>query len=402
MAGYRYEAIDASGRRHSGVVETDSPRQARALLRARGLIATRIDSAHATAAAARFGLRRGLKGDTLAQLTRDLASLIGAGLTVAETLQACIEQNDDPVVRRVLAALRGDVLAGLPLTAALGRQPEVFPELYRALIAAGEESGRLAEVLTRLADHLEATLALRRRIGLALLYPTLLTVVAFLITGGLLTYVVPQVVAVFEQSHQRLPGLTLALLKVAEVTRTTGPIFAAAIVVGILVLRRALRRPERRERWHVLLLRLPLLGRILSSLEAARFARTLAMLTASGVPLLPALKAAGDVLQLLPMRAAVGAIREKVREGGSLARAIAASGRFPPVISHLVASGERSGRLAAMLERAADDQTRTLDHRLMAFTAMLEPALILLMGALVLTVVLAILLPIFEMNQLLR
>ncbi|MCS6785848.1 MAG: type II secretion system inner membrane protein GspF [Thiobacillaceae bacterium] len=402
MAGYRYEAIDATGRSVSGVLEADGPRQVRAQLRARGLVATRVEPAHVPSSPHRTLLRRGLKGGELARLTRQMASLTAAGLTVADTLTALIEQADTDAARRVLAAVRGDVLAGLSLAAALGRQPAVFSELYRALTAAGEETGRLAEVLERLADHLEASEALWRRVGLALLYPALLTLVALAVTAGLIAYVVPQVVAVFEQSHQRLPWLTVALIRVSDLLRTAGPWLIAAALGAGLLLPRLLRREALRQRWHAGLLRLPVAGRLLTTLETARFARTLAILTASGVPLLRALQAASGVLMLLPLRAAAEDIRTRVREGMSLARAIAASGRFPPVMVHLTASGERSGRLPEMLARAAEDQARTLDHRLMTLTALLEPALILLMGALVLTVVLAILLPIFEMNQLLR
>lgn len=402
MAGYRYEAIDATGRSVRGVLEADGPRQVRAALRARGLIATQVALAHEPNTV-RLSLRRHrLKAAELAGFTRQFASLSAAGLTVAEALDACIEQTDSEAVRRVLAAVRGDVLAGLPLAGALARQPAVFPELYRALVAAGEETGRLAEVLERLADHLETSQLLQRRIGLALLYPALLTLVALAVTAGLLAYVVPQVVAVFEQSQQRLPWLTRALIQTSSLLRATGLPMLVIALVGLVLGRRALRHDHLRQRWHAWLLRLPVLGRLLTIMETARFTRTLAILTDSGVPLLRALAAASNVLTLLPMRLAVEEIGSRVREGMSLAKAITATGRFPPVISHLVASGERSGRLAQMLERAAEDHSRALDHRVLTFTALLEPLLILLMGALVLTVVLAMLLPIFEMNQLLR
>lgn len=402
MAGYRYEAIDAEGRRVRGVLEADGPRQVRTALRARGLIATQVAPAHEPNTV-RLSFRwRRLKPAELAGFTRQFASLSAAGLTVAEALNACIEQTDSEAARRVLAAVRGDVLAGLPLAAALARQPAVFPELYRALVAAGEETGRLAEVLERLAEHLESTQALHRRVGLALLYPALLTLVALAVTAGLLAYVVPQVVAVFEQSHQRLPWLTRALIQTSDLLRAAGPPMLMIALAGLMLGRRALRQDHLRRRWHAWLLRLPVLGRLLTILETERFTRTLAILTGSGVPLLRALAASSNVLTLLPMRQAVEEIGSRVREGMSLAKAISATGRFPPVISHLVASGERSGRLAQMLARAAEDHSRALDHRVMTFTALLEPLLILFMGALVLTVVLAILLPIFEMNQLLR
>jgi general secretion pathway protein F len=404
MAGYRYEAVDGVGRSTRGVLEADSLRLARAKLRAQGLLPVEVAPLHTPSRSRLPGgwPLRAVSEQERALITRQLATLLQAGLPVTQALDACIEQTEAQRARQVLASIRGDVLAGAPLSAAMSRHSASFDELYRTLVAAGEETGRLAEVLGRLADHLERADALRRRVGAALIYPALLTVVALFIVTGLLTYVVPQVVSVFEQTHQRLPWLTVALIEVSTAVQAYGAGVGLLTVIAAGLGWRLLRRPAYRRRWHALLLRLPVLGRLLRSLQTARTARTLAILVGSGVPLLRALQAARGVITLLPMRQALEQVAERVREGGSLSRAIAATGLFPPVLAHLAASGEHSGRLAEMLERVADIQSRELDARVQTFTALLEPLLILFMGAVVLVIVLAILLPVFEMNQLLR
>jgi general secretion pathway protein F len=405
MAGFRFEAVDAAGRRESGVLEADTPRQARAQLRARGLLPIRVESLlqrAAPGAAPTQPRARALPAAELALATRQLATLLGAGLTVAESLDAAIEQSESAATKRVLAGVRGEVLAGASLSAAMARYPATFSELFRTIVAAGEDSGRLPAVLERLADYVEARNALRRRVGLAFIYPALVTLVSILVVTGLLTYVVPQVVAVFENSHQTLPWLTAALIAVSDFLRAWGGWLLGLVLAGALGFAHALRRPALRRRWHALVLRLPLAGRLTRALDTTRLASTLAILVGSGVPLLNALQAAIGVVGNLPMRDAVAAVRDRVREGGSLSRAFAASGLFPPVMTHLVASGERSGRLAPMLDRVAEQQMRELDGRVLALTALLEPLLILVMGGVVLLIVLAILLPIFDMNQMVR
>lgn len=403
MAGYRFDAVDAAGRRASGVLEADGPRQARAQLRERGLVPVSVETL-AEAGAEATGRRRGqrLSSTDLALVTRQLATLLGAGLTIEETLSTCIEQSESAAAQRVLAGVRGEVRAGASLARALAGWPGVFSELYRTMVAAGEESGRLAGVLERLADYIESRDALRRRVVAAFIYPVLVTLVSVLVVTGLLTWVVPQVVSVFENSGQRLPVLTAAMIGLSGFLRDYGLGLLLLAGLGLFLFRLALREETARLAWHRLLLRLPVLGRVIRALDTARLASTLAILAGSGVPLLNALRAAAGVVGNLPMRHAVEDIHKRVREGGSLAGAIAHTRRFPPMMSHLVASGEASGRLDAMLDRIAEQQTRELDSRVMTLTALLEPALILIMGGVVLTIVLAILLPIFEMNQLLR
>lgn len=404
MAGFRYQAIDAAGRQQQGVLEADTPRQARAQLRERQLIPIQVDPLlEQTQRQDRRGPRqRGLPAADLALATRQLATLLAAGLTMEETLSACIEQTESSATQRVLAGVRGEVLAGASLSRAMARYPAVFSHLYRAIVASGEESGKLGAVLERLADYVEARNALSRRVGLAFLYPALVTLVSVLVVTGLLTYVVPQVVAVFENSHQTLPLLTRLLIGLSDLLRGYGLLFLGLLAAAGFLFLQALRSSAFRHRWHLFLLRLPLIGRLIRALNTARLTSTLAILAGSGVPLLAALQAAAGVVGNLPMRTAVEEIQKKVREGGSLSRAIAGAGLFPPVMAHLVASGEKSGRLPEMLERIARQQTQELDTKVLSLTALLEPLLILVMGGVVLLIVLAILMPIFEMNQMIR
>jgi general secretion pathway protein F len=404
MAGFRFEAVNAAGRRESGVLEADTPRQARAQLRERGLIPTQVETLleKVEKQKKRRFRERGLSAADLALATRQMATLLAAGLTMEETLSACIEQSESVATQRVLAGVRGEVLGGASLSRAMARYPAVFSELYRTIIASGEDSGKLGAVLERLADYIEARNTLHRRVSLAFIYPALVTAVSVLVVTGLLTYVVPQVVAVFENSHQTLPLLTRILITASGLLRDFGIYLLAALVGGGFMFAQALKGEAVKRRWHTTLLRMPLVGRLTRTVNTARLTSTLAILSGSGVPLLSALQAAAGVVGNLPMRDAVDEIHKRVREGGSMSRAIAATGMFPPVMTHLVASGEKSGRLPEMLERIASQQTQELDTRVLSFTALLEPVLILLMGGVVLLIVLAILMPIFEMNQMVR
>jgi len=404
MAGFRFEAINAAGRRESGVLEADTPRQARAQLRERGLIPTQVETLleKVEKQKKRRFRERGLSAADLALATRQMATLLAAGLTMEETLSACIEQSESVATQRVMAGVRGEVLGGASLSRAMARYPAVFSELYRTIVASGEESGKLGAVLERLADYIEARNTLHRRVSLAFIYPALVTSVSVLVVTGLLTYVVPQVVAVFENSHQTLPLLTRILITASGLLRDYG-IYLLAVLVGAgFMFAQALKGEAVKRRWHTTLLRLPMVGRLTRTVNTARLTSTLAILSGSGVPLLSALQAAAGVVGNLPMREAVDEIYKRVREGGSMSRAIAATGMFPPVMTHLVASGEKSGRLPEMLERIASQQTQELDTRVLSFTALLEPVLILVMGGVVLLIVLAILMPIFEMNQMVR
>jgi general secretion pathway protein F len=319
-----------------------------------------------------------------------------------QALAAVAEQVEHPAAARVLGAIREQVAGGEPFAAALSRFPRSFPGLYRGLIAVGAESGQLGSVLARLADYLEARLALRQKFGMALIYPALVTVVALAVIATLLLYVVPQIVAVYEQSRQTLPWLTRALIATSGFLRATlwYWLVAIAAVAGAAVL--LLRSEAWRERWHAFLLRMPVAGAVLRALDTARFASTLAILTSSGATLLGALETAGGVVWALPLRRAAHGAAERVREGVTLARALASERVFPPLLVHLVANGEQSGQLPAMLDRAAREQEADAERRLSWLAALVQPILIIVMGAIVMMLVLAVMLPIVSMNQLIR
>jgi general secretion pathway protein F len=405
MAAFRYEAYDAAGRPHKGVLEADTARQLRARLREQGLLVAEVATVSEDTMARgsnRWHWRRGLSGAQLSLVTRQFATLLAAGMPVEQTLNALIEQADTDYQRQVLAGVRGEVLAGHALARALQKYPRVFPALYVTLVAAGEQSGRLGEVMERLADYTESHQALRQKVGLAFIYPAIVTLVAGTVVLGLLTYVVPQVVNVFQNTNQTLPWLTLALIGVSDFLRASWRLWLAAIIVAVWAARRALRLPGPRLCFHRWLLRLPLVGTMVRGVNSAQLASTLGILVGSGVPLLAALQAGAGVVNSLPMRQAVEEAARRVREGGSLSRALATTKLFPPMLVHMIASGEASGRLVHMLERAAEQQGREMENRVMGLTSLLEPLLIVVMGVVVLVIVLAILLPIFEMNQLVR
>jgi general secretion pathway protein F len=397
MEAFRYQALDAAGASVSGVVEADTPREARTQLRARGLLPSALDKVHV-----RQPWARGLSAAELSLLTRQMATLLESGLTMEQSLAALIEQAEAPLTREVLAGVKAELMAGASLAAALGSHSRSFPEFYRALVRGGEESGALPTVLQHLADYLDGRQALRQKTTLALLYPVLVAIVATAIVTGLLVYVVPQVVQVFQQSRQALPLLTRALIGLSGFLRAAWPYLAVLAVGSAVVTRMALRRPAIRRRWHALALNLPWVGPLARGVDTSRFASTLAILVGGGVPLLAALASGARVMGNAVMREAVERAIERVREGVSLARALGETRAFPPLLVHLVASGEMSGKLEQMLERAARLETQALERRLVVFLTLLEPAMILVMGAVVLMIVLAILLPIIEINQLVR
>jgi general secretion pathway protein F len=405
MSGFEYSALDTAGREKRGVIEADTERHARTLLRDRGLAPLAVESIRDTAQQAGLGerfSRPGLSRGALALVTRQFATLVRAGLTIEECLNVLIEQTESTGARRLFAAVRARVLEGQSLSRGLAAFPSAFPQIYRALIEAGEHSGKLGDVLERLADYTENRERLRNNMMIAFIYPAVLTVFALAVVSGLLVYVVPQVTRVFTNLGQTLPLATRVLIAASDFARASGLLVVAALVAAIVVARLLLRDEGRRARWHGFLLRVPVAGRLIRGVNAARFADTLGILTTAGVPLLASLQAAAAVLTNLPMRAAVDEAVRRVREGAALAPSLGATRLFPPLIIHLVASGEATGRLDTMLARAAEAQSREVENWVRGLTAALEPALIMVMGLIVLFVVVAILLPIFEMNTLVR
>ena len=400
MPGFRYHAYNVEGKLHKGVLEADSARQARSMLREQGLTPHRVDVIAANDPGGSRVRPIALSHTEVTQITRGLASLLEAGLTVEQAFNALIEQAESERTRQVLAALRGEVLAGNTIAKALASFPRTFPELHRTLVAAGETSGQLSQVLSKLADYLEDRQELRARLALALVYPSIVMAVAVTVVAALLVYVLPQVVQVFQHAHQQLPWLTRALIWLSGFLQATWVGWVVLIVALLVGLRMALARATSRAAIHRALWRAPLIGRVLRHLDAARLASTLSILVGSRVPILQALEAGAGVMTLAPMRDALTTAARGVREGMALSRALAATGAFPPIMVHLIASGEASGRLDEALARAARQQQNDIAVRLAAFTALFEPAMILAMGVVVLTIVMAILLPIFQLNQL--
>lgn len=400
MAAFKYTAYDAAGKEQSGLLEADSARAARTQLRERGLLPVTVDGVSAkTGGAGSNVLRRGLPRAELVMITEQLSTLLNAGLTLEKALTAVTEQSENARSRTVLAALRSDILEGKGFAQALSSAPGVFSPLYRSLVQAGEQSGHLDMVMSRLAEYLDKRQNTQQKVTLALAYPAVVTLVAILVVAGLMSYVVPQVVSVFAQTKQSLPFLTRALVACSDFLRQWGMALLIGIAVAAFLIVRALRAPALKRRFHARVLKLPVFGRLFRALNTARMASTMSILVGSGVPLLTALETARGLMTMLPMQDAVADAMAKVREGVSLSRALNASRQFPPVLIHLISSGEASGTLSHMLDRAAQQQEQEVERKLATFTTLMEPLLILVMGGMVLLIVLAIMMPIIDMNQ---
>jgi general secretion pathway protein F len=407
MGAFEYVAVDASGRERKGVIEGDTPRHVRQLLRDQRLlpvVVTEVQEKEAAGARQplRLGFRRGLSPADLALVTRQLATLVKSALPLEESLLAVSQQTDKPRVRSIVLGVRSRVMEGHSLGDGLGDFPGSFPEMYRATIAASEQSGHLDSVLERLADYTDNRQQLRSRTAAALLYPVLLFVVCVAIVFFLLVSVVPKIVEVFRNSEAELPLLTQVLIATSDFMRSWGLVLFIAIGAALFLFVRALHVDANRRRWHRFLLGLPLIGKVVRAGNSARFARTLSTLTASTVPVLEALRISGQVVTNLPMRHAVDDAAVRVREGGAIGRALGQSRLFPPMMIHLISSGETSGELDTMLERAAVHQERELDSILQGVVGLLGPVMILVMGGMVLLIVLAMLMPIFQLNELVR
>jgi len=407
MGAFDYVAVDATGRERKGVLEGDTARQVRQLLREQGLLPVAVNEVEEKERGGprrplRLGFQRGLSAGDLALVTRQLATLVKSGLPLEEALLACSQQTDKPRVRSVILGVRSKVTEGHTLADGLSDFPGSFPEIYRATVAASEQSGHLDAVLERLADYTDNREQLRSRTLTAMLYPVLLFVVCVAIVFFLLVSVVPKVVEVFRSSEAELPLLTQMLIAGSDFMRDYGLWLIVGLVAAGFIFSRWLRVESNRRRWHRTLLRVPLVGKVVRGSNTARFARTLSTLTASTVPVLEALRISSEVVTNLPMKAAVEDAAVRVREGAPIGRSLSVSRLFPPMMIHLISSGESSGELDTMLERAAIHQERELDSILQAVVGLLGPIMILVMGGLVLVIVLAMLMPIFELNQLVK
>jgi general secretion pathway protein F len=409
MGAFEYTALDTGGKERKGVLEGDTPKHIRQLLRERQLLPVTVNEVaqkeskrqQSTGMSFSFA-RRGISTADLSLFTRQLATLVRAGLPLEESLLAVSQQTEKPRVQSIILGVRAKVMEGHPLADGFTDFPRVFPEIYRSTVAAGEQSGKLDGVLERLADYNEGREQIRQKILAAMLYPIVLSVMCFAIVTGLMVYVVPKVVAVFESAKGKLPLITQILIATSDFLRNYGIYMAITAVVAGYLFRRWLRNPNNLRRWHLAQLRMPMIGKLSRGFNTARFTRTFSILSASSVPVLEALRISGEVVTNLPMRDAVAEAAARVREGAPIGRSLAVSKLFPPMTIHLISSGESSGELDNMLERAAIAQERELDGLLSGMVGLLGPMLIVGMGGFVMAIVFAMLLPIFEMNNLIK
>ncbi len=404
MGAFEYTALDAGGHERKGILEGDTPRHIRQLLREQQLLPVTIaEVAQREAKRQRsFSLMRRVSPSDLALFTRQLATLVRAGLPLEESLLAVSQQTEKPRVQSIILGVRARVMEGHTLADGFTEFPRVFPEIYRATVAAGEQAGHLDNVLERLADYTESREEIRQKVLAALLYPIVLTVMCFVIVSFLLVFVVPKVVSVFESTKAKLPLITRALIGTSDFLRLYGIYLLIALALAIWLFGRWQRNPAAKRTFQSWQLRVPILGKLVRGFNTARFTRTFSILSGSSVPVLEAMRIAGEVVTNLPMRDAVTDAAARVREGAPIGRSLSRSRLFPPMTIHLISSGESSGQLDSMLERAAISQERELDGVLSAMVGLLGPMLIVLMGAFVMGIVFAMLLPIFQMNNLIH
>lgn len=400
MSGFRYTAVDAKGTEISGQIDAESERAARTELRSSGLIPLTLQAA--SVAHAQVARRRTLSQTQLVDFTRQLASLMAAGLTLERALSSLADEVESGKLKTMLQAVRAGVTGGQTLAGTMASYPHDFSAIYRAMIAAGEESGSMAQVLQRLAHWLEASQALRAKLTQACIYPAIVVAVALLVVGALLTFVVPQVVGVFAGARQKLPPLTSITLALSHFLRVYWIPITGVSIVGAWLALMALRQPPLRRSFDLWVLGIPIVGSLVRDSNGARFGATLGALAGAGVPILKALQASAQTLGNQAMLADAERAQIGVREGGGVAHTLSVGGRFPPSLITFIALGEQTGQLADMAERAAARLAASVERRTLWLVSLLEPALILAMGVMVLLIVLAVLLPIIQLNTLVR
>jgi len=404
VPAFEYKALDARGKESRGILEGDTSRHVRQMLRDKGSMPLSVEEVgqREVKKNSQFSFMRGISATDLSLLTRQLSTLVGSGIPVEEALSAVSQQTEKPRLRSMMMGVRSKVLEGHSLATALSDYPHIFNELYRSTVEAGEQSGHITGVLSRLADYTETRQAMQQKMMMSLLYPVLISIVAVVVVVLLLTFVVPKVVEMFDHIGQELPALTVGLISLSDFLEAYGIYLVIVLAAAFTLFQFLLRGEVFRRQYHRLLLRLPLLGKLVRGLNTARFARTFSILAASGVPVLDAMRISAQVLVNLPMRDAVMEAAKRVREGSSISKALETGGYFPPMTVHLIASGESSGNLEEMLERTADTQEREMETLLSAIVGLFEPLMILVMGATVLVIVMAIMLPILDMNQMVQ
>lgn len=402
MPAFEYQALDARGKSNKGVLEADNARHARALLRDQKLTPVSVELAsqqEKLLASGKQWFKRNISASELALITRQLATLVEAALPIEGALLAVAEQCEKPRLKNMMMTVRSKVVEGYSLAEGLAEFPHVFDHLFRSMVAAGEKSGHLDQVLNRLADYTEQRQHMRSQILQALLYPIILTGFAITVIAILLAAVVPQIVGQFEHMGQTLPGTTLFLIAASDFLRAYGIVVLLALLLGVVMFKRALLKPAVRFRWDSWILRSRVLGKVTKGLNTARFARTLSILNASAVPLLEAMRISADVLSNTYMKQAVTDATARVREGTSLRNALDQTKLFPPMMLHMIASGEKSGQLDSMLERAANTQDREFETLVSVSLKVFEPVLVAVMAGMVLFIVMAILQPILALNN---
>ncbi len=408
MAAFSYAALDQKGKEQKGILEADSSRQVRQLLRDRGLAPLKVDTVgqhqeqkqSAEPSIFKFSTGPNLTVADLALFTRQLATLLQSSMPLEESLAAISQQTENAKAKSIILSVRSKVMEGHTLANSMAEFPRAFPTLYRATVSAGEHAGHLDLVLNRLADYTENVHASRQKARLALLYPVLLFVMSVAIVSGLMAFVVPDVVEVFIGQGQQLPALTRGLIALSDFIVDYGLFLLILISLSVIAFNYSLRSESIRLQWDRRRLGLPLIGRLSKGNNTARYASTLSILTSSGVPLVDAMKIAGEVMENTWLQQVVREATQQVSEGGSLHKALEQSGQFPPIMIHMIASGEASGELDTMLERVAESQQRELDNLVATLIGIFEPAMLLFMGGAVLIIVIAILQPIFALNQL--
>ena len=404
MAAFDYQAVDSRGKNKKGVIEGDTPRQVRGLLREQGLIPLEVtpslQKSKQVTNVSRLGQRKKISAAELALITRQLATLVESGLPLEESLMAVAEQCDKNSLKSMVMAVRTKVTEGYGLAESMAEFPQIFNHLYRAMVAAGEKSGHLDKVLDRLADYTEQRQHMRSQLIQALVYPAIMTIVAVAVIAILLTAVVPKIVSQFEHMGANLPGTTQFLISSSDFLRDYGLLIVLIIAAGLLIFSQLLKRKAFKLAYHSRLINVPGIGKVVKGLNTARFARTLSILTASAVPLLESMRIAGEVLDNLHIKQKVKEAGDKVREGSSLRISLEQTKLFPPMMLHMIASGEKSGQLEHMLGRAADNQDREFEALVNISLKAFEPALMVSMAGIVLFIVLAILQPILQLNTL--
>ncbi|EOR04279.1 type II secretion system inner membrane protein GspF [Acinetobacter tandoii] len=399
MPAYQFTAIDALGKQQKGVLEGDSARQIRQQLREKSLIPISVDPVeHKTKQQGSRWFQKKITAYDLALFTRQLSVLVAAAIPLEEALRAVAKQSEKAHVQQLIVSVRSKVLEGHSLANAL-QQSGRFPELYRATIAAGERSGHLDLILEQLADYTENRFAMQKKIQGAMIYPIILMLMSFAIVMGLMTYVVPDIVKTFDQNKDALPWITVALMKASAFIRVAWPFLVIATVVAIVFLLRFLKSTAGHYAFDRLTLKLPLFGKLSRGINSARLASTLSILTKSGVPLVDALRIGAAVSSNWVIRDSVDLAAEKVTEGGNLATQLERSGYFPPMMVQMIKSGEASGELDRMLERASTMQDREVTTLISTLLALLEPLMLVLMASIVLVIVIAVMLPIVNMNN---